>query len=206
MLEVQDYIEKQNAEILSFCENIEEDVEYRNYLIEKAQKEGAESLHEELKKIDPVSAENIDKNNIRRVARALEIYKVTGRTKTELDKASQKEVKYDYRMFGLNWEREKLYSRIDLRVDKMLEEGLIDEVKDITEKFEISRTALQGLGYKEVIDYLNGNLTYDEMVEKLKLETRHYAKRQLTWFRRDSRITWLEPQNAVEEIIKSIKE
>ena len=130
---------------------------------------------EKVKKIDP--------NNIRRVARALEIYKVTGKTKTQLDIESRKEVKYDYRLFGMEWDRETLYNRIDLRVDKMIEAGLIDEVRNVTEKFKISNTAVQGLGYKEVIEFLNGNISYEEMIEKLKLETRHYAKRQLTFFR-----------------------
>lgn len=183
--------------------DIPNDLEYRNKLIEKGYKEGATVLHEELMKIDPVAAQNIDANNIRRVARALEIYKVTGKTKTELDKESQKEVKYDYRMFGLEWDRNELYERINLRVDLMIEMGLIEEVKDIVEKYTISNTAVQGLGYKEVIEYLNGDVSYEDMIENLKLETRHYAKRQLTWFRRDTRITWLKKQDAVLEIIKS---
>lgn len=183
---------------------IEGDIEYRNALIQKGYEEGAEALHKELAKVDPVAAENIDANNIRRVARALEIYKVTGKTKTQLDKESQKEVKFDYRMFGIEWDRQELYNRIDLRVDIMMEMGLVDEVKSIAEKFEISSTAIQGLGYKEVIEYLDGNISYEEMVEKLKLETRHYAKRQLTWFRRDKRIKWIKKEEAVNEIIKNL--
>lgn len=183
---------------------IEGDIEYRNALIQKGYEEGAEALHKELAKVDSVAAENIDVNNIRRVARALEIYKVTGKTKTQLDKESQKEVKFDYRMFGIEWDRQELYNRIDLRVDIMMEMGLVDEVKSIAEKFEISSTAIQGLGYKEVIEYLDGNISYEEMVEKLKLETRHYAKRQLTWFRRDKRIKWIKKEEAVNEIIKNL--
>ncbi len=185
---------------------IGEDKEYKDSLMKKYEEEGAEALHDELKKVDPVSADNIDASNVRRVIRALEIYRLTGKTKAALDKESQKGVKYDYRMFGIKVEREELYSRIDQRVDKMIEEGLIEEVKYIINNFDISRTAIQGLGYKEVIEYLNGNILYDEMINKIKLETRHYAKRQLTWFRRDNRITWLENKNAVEEIIKLYKE
>ena len=184
--------------------DIEGDIEYRNALIKRGYEEGAEVLHRELEKVDPIAASNIDANNIRRVARALEIYKVTGKTKTQLDIESQKEVKYDYAMFGIERNREELYNRINLRVDLMLEAGLIEEVRNITEKFKISGTAIQGLGYKEVIEYLEEKITYEEMIENLKLETRHYAKRQLTWFRRDKRIEWINPQNAVERIIESI--
>ena len=182
------------------------DEEYRNELIEKGYREGAMSIYKELEKVDSESAKKIDPNNIRRVARALEIYKVTGKTKTQLDIESRKEVKYDYRLFGMEWNRETLYNRIDLRVDKMIEAGLIDEVRNVTEKFKISNTAVQGLGYKEVIEFLNGNISYEEMIEKLKLETRHYAKRQLTWFRRDKRIKWIKPdENATCVIINELQ-
>lgn len=182
------------------------DEEYKNELIEKAYREGAMSIYKELEKVDSESAKKIDPNNIRRVARALEIYKVTGKTKTQLDIESRKEVKYDYRLFGMEWDRETLYNRIDLRVDKMIEAGLINEVRNVTEKFKISNTAVQGLGYKEVIEYLNGNISYEEMIEKLKLETRHYAKRQLTWFRRDKRIKWIKPdENATCVIINELQ-
>lgn len=182
------------------------DEEYRNELIEKGYREGAMSIYKELEKVDSESAKKIDPNNIRRVARALEIYKVTGKTKTQLDIESRKEVKYDYRLFGMEWDRETLYNRIDLRVDKMIEAGLIDEVRNVTEKFKISNTAVQGLGYKEVIEFLNGNISYEEMIEKLKLETRHYAKRQLTWFRRDKRIKWIKPdENASCVIINELQ-
>lgn len=182
------------------------DEEYRNELIEKGYREGAMSIYKELEKVDSESAKKIDPNNIRRVARALEMYKVTGKTKTQLDIESRKEVKYDYRLFGMEWDRETLYNRIDLRVDKMIEAGLIDEVRNVTEKFKISNTAVQGLGYKEVIEYLNGNISYEEMIEKLKLETRHYAKRQLTWFRRDKRIKWIKPdENATCVIINELQ-
>ena len=139
------------------------DEEYRNELIEKGYREGAMSIYKELEKVDSESAKKIDPNNIRRVARALEIYKVTGKTKTQLDIESRKEVKYDYRLFGMEWDRETLYNRIDLRVDKMIEAGLIDEVRNVTEKFKISNTAVQGLGYKEVIEFLNGNISYEEI-------------------------------------------
>lgn len=180
------------------------DQEYTNTLMKRYKEYGIDDLFDELKQIDPESAQIIDKNNVRRVIRALEIYKVTGKTKTQLDKESLKDVKYDYLMFGLEWDRNILYDRINKRVDLMLENGLVDEVKSIMEKYQISNTAIQGLGYKEVIEHLNGNISYDEMVKTLKLETRHYAKRQLTWFRRDKRITWLKKENAVDMIIASL--
>lgn len=184
---------------------VEGDAKYRETLVKKGLEEGAEVLHNELKKVDPESAEVIDANNIRRVARALEIYKTTGKTKTQLDLESRKEVKFDYLMFGLDWEREVLYSRINQRVDIMVKSGLIEEVKWLMKNYKISSTAMQGIDYKEVIEYLNGDITFEEMVEKLKIETRHYAKRQLTWFRRDSRIKWVTKENAVDEIISCLK-
>lgn len=184
---------------------VEGDKKYREMLVKKGLEEGAEVLHNELKKVDPESAEVIDANNIRRVARALEIYKTTGKTKTQLDLESRKEVKFDYLMFGLDWEREVLYSRINQRVDIMVKSGLIEEVKWLMQNYKISSTAMQGIDYKEVIEYLNGDITFEEMVEKLKIETRHYAKRQLTWFRRDNRIKWVTKENAVDEIISCLK-
>lgn len=184
--------------------NTNSDEKYTNELLHRYEAEGIDILFEELKQVDPESAQIIDKNNVRRVIRALEIYKATGKTKTQLDKESLKEVKYDYQMFGIEWDRNILYARINQRIDKMLEDGLIDEVKKIIQNYTISNTAIQGLGYKEVIEYLNGNLSYDEMVEKLKMKTRHYAKRQLTWFRRDKRIEWVSKNEAVNKIIESL--
>ena len=179
---------------------IESDLEYREELSNIAMKEnGVDILFDKLKEIDPEAANVIDKNNVRRVIRALEIYKITGKTKTQVDKESIKEVKYDYRIFGLNWEREKLYERINLRVDIMLDMGLVDEVKRIKEN-GISSTAIQGLGYKEIIEYLDGKVTLNEAIEKLKQETRKYAKRQMTWFKRDENIIWLDAENKQEVI------
>ena len=185
---------------IEFAE-IEHDEKYVQQLFERQKLEGTDSLYEELSKVDPESSKVIDKNNIRRVIRALEIYKVTGKTKTQLDRESIKELKYDYLIFGIDCEREELYERINKRIDIMLDDGLIDEVKNLMNKYNISNTAIQGLGYKEVIEYLNKEISYDEMIEKLKKETRHYAKRQLTWFRRDKRIIWVKREKAVERIM-----
>lgn len=185
--------------------SIKEDLEYRNAMLERAQKEGNKVLHDELAKIDKEAAEKIDMNNVRRVIRALEIYKITGKTKTKLDEESRKETKYDYRVYGIEWDREELYRRIEKRIDIMLEEGLVEEVKNVMSKYTISKTALQGLGYKEVIEFLNNDISYDEMVDKLKMETRRYAKRQLTWFRRNKEIKWYDINNIADKIISENK-
>ena len=144
-------------------------------------------------------------NNVRRVIRALEIYKITGKTKTKLDEESRKETKYDYKVYGIEWDREELYRRIEKRIDIMLEEGLVEEVENVMSKYTISKTALQGLGYKEVIEFLNNDISYDEMVDKLKMETRRYAKRQLTWFRRNKDIKWYDINNIADKIIMENK-
>ena len=189
---------------IEFCE-VNEDPNYRKEMTELAEEKGNHYLHEMLEKIDPEAAKNIDANNVRRVIRALEIYKVTGKTKTLLDKESRKEVPFDYKLYGIETNREVLYDRINKRVDKMLEDGLIDEVKELLEKYTFSSTAIQGLGYKEVKEYLYGKLSYDEMAEKLKMETRRYAKRQLTWFRREKAIMWCKLDEIVDRILLDMK-
>lgn len=184
---------------------VNEDPNYREEMTKIAQEKGNEYLHEMLRKVDPEAAENIEVNNVRRVIRALEIYKTTGKTKTQLDKESRKEVPYEYTVYGIETEREKLYDRINVRVDKMLEDGLVDEVKSLLKKYNFSSTAIQGLGYKEVKEYIEGNITYDEMVEKLKMETRRYAKRQMTWFKREKQITWCTLDDIVDKILFDLK-
>jgi len=128
--------------------------------------------------------------------RVLEIYKATGKNKTEQEIESRKKgVKYDYKVFAINWEREKLYERINKRVDIMIEQGLIQEVEQLLKKYNEFPTAMQGLGYKEVVEYLNGITTKEEMIEKLKMETRRYAKRQITWFKKNKQTIWIKPQD-----------
>ena len=188
---------------IEFAE-VGEDVEYREQMTALAEEKGAEYLHNELRKVDPDAANAIEMNNIRRVVRALEIFKLIGKTKTQLDIESRKEVKYDYKVYGIDTPREELYNRINVRVDKMFEEGLLEEVKYVNEKYKISSTAIQGLGYKEVIEYIEGKVTYEEMIEKLKMETRRYAKRQLTWFRREEKIKWCPLNEIVDTIIREL--
>lgn len=190
---------------------VKTDLEYREELEKIAKKEGLKHLYEKAMQIDPEAAKNISENDKKRIIRILEIYKETGKTKTQLEIESRKNgVPYDYRVFAINMPREILYDRINRRVDIMIERGLIDEVKQLYEKYgEELRTAVQGIGYKEVIDYLNGVYSKEEMVEKIKMETRRYAKRQLTWFRKIQDIIWIDGlnniQNNVDIILEEIK-
>ena len=185
---------------------IELDEEYRNKMENIANEGRLEELYLLAKKIDPKAIEKISPNDQKRIIRVLEIYNSTGKTKTQLEEESRKEVEYDYKVFAINWEREKLYERINKRVDIMIEQGLIDEVKQIKEKYSKFPTAMQGLGYKEVVDYLEGKYTKDEMIEKIKMETRRYAKRQITWFRKNKQTIWLEGTNDIQNNINIILE
>lgn len=173
---------------------IELDQEYRDELMKKAEsEEDLKELYEEAKSIDPEAMEKISENDKKRITRVLELYKATGKTKTELEKISRSNgVKYDYRVFAIDMDREKLYDRINRRVDIMIEQGLIDEVRNIIDKYDKFPTAMQGLGYKEVVEYFDGKLTKQEMIDKIKQETRRYAKRQLTWFRKNKNIVWID--------------
>lgn len=162
------------------------DDSYREYLRGVLAEKGEAYLHGLLSAVDGDSASKIHPNNTVRVIRALEIYHTTGKTKTEWDRESRNaESPYDSRMICLDYKnRQVLYDRIDRRVELMLEDGLLDEVKCLCDKYTLSKTALQGIGYKEIIEYLEGKYTLDEAVEAIKKGTRNYAKRQLTWFRR----------------------
>lgn len=189
---------------IEFAEE-EIDETYRNTLNEIAEKEGLENLYNMAVQIDPEAMKKISRNDKKRIIRVLEIYHKTGKTKTEQDLESRKnEVKYDYRLFAINMNREILYDRINKRVDIMIEKGLITEVKSIIEQYDEFPTAMQGLGYKEVVEYLQGNITKEEMIEKVKMETRRYAKRQITWFKKNKETKWLEGENLVSENINII--
>ena len=188
-------------------QEIELDKKYREELEEKAQKEGLETLYEQAQKIDPQAMEKISVNDKKRILRILEIYHSTGKTKTQQEIESRKnEVKYDYKVFALNMEREKLYERINKRVDIMIEQGLIHEVENLCSKYTEFPTAMQGLGYKEVVEYLQGKISEQEMIEKIKMETRRYAKRQLTWFRKNKQTIWLDATKGKENVEIILKE
>lgn len=186
--------------------DIELNQEYRNFLMKKTESEdGLKEIYEEANKIDPEAMKKISENDRKRIIRVLELYKATGKTKTELEVISRsKGVKYDYRIFAINMDREKLYERINKRVDIMIEQGLIDEVRNVIDKYDKFPTAMQGLGYKEVVEYFEKKLTKQEMIDKIKQETRRYAKRQLTWFRKNKNIIWIEGLDDREKNINII--
>ena len=183
------------------------DEKYRKELENKIEKEGLESLYKLAQKIDKEAMEKISPNDKKRIMRVLEIYKATGKTKTQQEIESRKrQVEFDYKVYAIKWEREILYSRINKRVDIMLKQGLIEEVKEILTKYKEFPTAMQGLGYKEVVTYLKKECTKEEMIEKIKMETRRYAKRQMTWFRKNKQTIWLEGRAGVQNNINIILE
>ena len=185
--------------------NIDEN--YREELEKIQEKEGLEKLYQMAIEIDPIAMEKISKNDKKRIMRVLEIYKATGKTKTQQEiESRQKPVEYDYKVFAINWDREILYQRINKRVDIMINQGLIKEVQNILAKYNKFPTAMQGLGYKEVVEYINGVCAKEEMIEKIKMETRRYAKRQLTWFRKNKQTVWLDGKNDIQNNINIILE
>lgn len=160
---------------------------------ELARIHGNSYVHNILKEIDPESAKVIHENNLKRVIRAIEYYEHTGeKISLHNERESEKTSPYNFRYFVLNRDRNVLYDRINKRVDKMIEDGLVDEVKGLINKgYSKDLTSMQGIGYKEIIEYLNGELTLDDAIEKIKQDTRHFAKRQLTWFRREKEVIML---------------
>lgn len=185
-------------------QDIKIDEEYRKELERRAQKEGLEALYAEAKKIDPEAVKKISSNDQKRILRILEIYKATGKNKTEQEQESRKKgIKYDYKVFAIDMNREVLYDRINKRVDIMIENGLIEEVEKLLKKYKEFPTAMQGLGYKEVVEYLQADITKEEMIEKIKRETRRYAKRQMTWFRKNKQTIWIKP-NDLPKILEQI--
>ena len=168
---------------------------------------GRERLHDQLKAVDPAAAARLHLNDVRRVVRALEIYRITGRTQSEqaaLD-AQRGDGPFSERVYALDWPREALYARIDRRVDEMLQSGLVDEVRRLMKNEAVFSTAAQAIGYKEIAAALRGECALAEAVETLKRATRNYAKRQLTWFRRDARVRWVAAQGlSAAEIAEKI--
>lgn len=162
-----------------------------------AEDKGLEYLHKILSDIDPVSSGKINPNDKKRVIRALEIYDTTGKTMSEYNKDFRKENNdYNLAFIALNMDRTNLYNKINKRVDIMIEDGLVEEVRSILDMgYDSNSVALQGIGYKEIIMYLNSNLSIDESIDLIKQKSRNYAKRQLTWFRRDSRIKWINKED-----------
>ncbi|TQI65848.1 tRNA (adenosine(37)-N6)-dimethylallyltransferase MiaA [Clostridium sp. KNHs216] len=176
---------------IRFTEN-DKDEALRKDLAEKAEKLGVQTLIDELRSFDPASAQRIHPNNLGRVIRAIEIYRTTGVTMTEqLELSRQMPSPYDACIIGLDFQdRQKLYDRINLRVDRMMQEGLLAEAEEILNR-PGAQTAMQAIGYKELLPYFRSECSLDEAVESIKRESRRYAKRQLTWFRRDENIHWI---------------
>ena len=202
-----DFVSPDNRYSVAEFNEIETDLEYRKELENIVEKEGLEVLYKQALEIDSKAMEKISTNDKKRILRVLEIYHQTGKTKTELEKESRKkETKYEYIVFAIDMPREILYERINKRVDIMINQGLIQEVENLEKKYNKFPTAMQGLGYKEVVEYLRKETTKEEMIEKIKQETRRYAKRQLTWFRKNKEITWLNGLDNTKDNVKIICE
>ena len=167
----------------------------RKVLEEEYDKMGADFMYEKLKKIDSISAENIHKNNKKRIIRAIEYFLINNALISEHNELQRKKTSpYDFRFFVLNPKRDILYDRINKRVDKMVEKGLVDEVKSLIESgLSIDNISMQGIGYKEIVEYLEGNIPLDKAVENIKQNTRHMAKRQVTWFKRERDVIYIDP-------------
>ena len=198
---------------IDFSENDGDD-SYRRSLEEEARTLGGERLHDRLKEVDPKAAVQIHAHNVKRVIRALEFYHQTGQPISEHnERERQRESPYRFVYFVLNDDRKKLYRRIDRRVDKMLEDGLADEVKALREMgCTRQMVSMQGLGYKEILAYLCGEMSLDEAVYTLKRDTRHFAKRQITWFKREKEVIWMNKEEygyneerILEEMLRHIR-
>ena len=186
------------------------DEEIRNKFMLIKEEKGNDGLYEELKKVDPESASKMLPQNWKRVLRALEVFSTTGQPIWKFHEKQERDVNIDFRIYGLNWKREVLYKNIEQRVDDMISNGLIEEIKYILDRgYSKSLNALNTVGYKEIIQYLEGEILLDRAVDLIKRNTRRYAKRQMTWFRKVEGIRWIdvagfeELDNISEEIIKS---
>ena len=191
----------------------ENDTSYREECYKLAQEQDPEVLYERLKEIDPEYAANIHANNVKRVTRALEYHYLTGQKFSEHNaEQKEKETPYDAAVISLTMDREKLYERIELRIDLMLEQGLLEEVKGLLDRgYTPDLVSMQGIGYKEFIPYFNGECTLEEAVTQLKTNTRRFAKRQLTWFRRQIDGLWIDlskatGEEALEDVLDYLKE
>lgn len=173
--------------------NEESDDQIRNELYQLYEKQGAAYIHNMLKEIDPESAAAIHENNVKRVIRAIEYYRLNGeKISTHNEREKQKNSPYNFKYYCLNMDRKLLYERINKRVDIMVKNGLVEEVKSLLNMgYSKNLVSMQGIGYKEIVLYLEGNITLEEAVEMIKQETRRFAKRQLTWFRREKEVTFI---------------
>jgi tRNA dimethylallyltransferase len=181
----------------------------REDLGQRLENEGVEVLHKELKSVDPDLAKKIKMKDRQRITRGLEVYYATGKPLSKLQLNKPNPANFKPILIGLEAERKFLYHKINSRVDEMIQNGLVDEIRQLRDKgLSEKDNALNTVGYKEVFDYLNNIIEFDEMVEKIKINSRRYAKRQLTWFKRDNRITWMkiDEYDAIENIVNDILE
>lgn len=188
---------------------IDTNYEIREELQKIADAEGGKALIEILKEFDPVSAERLHPNNARRIIRAIEFYRVTGiPISKHQEMTKQIKSRYNPVMFTIEWDREVLYDRINRRVDMMIDEGLVDEVRSLLDRgCTKDMNSMKGIGYKEIIDYLDGKYSLEEAVDLIKQSSRRYAKRQLTWFRRDERIHRLDANgDVVKEAMQILRD
>ncbi len=190
--------------------NAKSNEKLREYYTYYYKEYGEDALYDKLIKIDPISAQRIHKNNIKRVIRALEVYDITGKKFSELNTDVRKESKkYDCVLIGLSMERKVLYERINQRVDEMLSNGLVEEVKSLIDNgYDKNLVSMRGIGYKEIIDYLEGSMDLEEAANILKRNTRRFAKRQYTWFLKDKNVKWFSMDNLDEagNTVKNILE
>jgi len=183
--------------------DVDSDEELREQLKDEREKFGNEFIFEKLKQNDPAAASTMLPQNWKRVIRAIEVYHLTGRSILEIHQQQKRKVDYSFFQFGLEWERSALYNNINNRVDEMIEGGLVDEVKNILSMgYSKELNALNTVGYKEIISHLSGEISLERAVELIKRNTRRFAKRQLTWFKKDKRINWIDI-NSVEDLQKA---
>ncbi len=192
---------------------VDNDADYREELLKQREEFGNDFLYEQLKKNDPESASKMLPQNWKRVMRALEIYHITGQPISKFQTDHKRLIDMEFVQYGLNWERKILYSNIERRVDEMIEQGLVDEVKNILASgFSKNINALNTVGYKEIISYLEGEITLERAVELIKRNTRRFAKRQMTWFRKTKEINWFDcdenisPKQIASQILKKFVE
>ena len=182
--------------------------EYRNFMLKQKELYGNDYIYSELEKVDPYSASKMLPQNWKRVLRALEVYHQTGEPIWKQQQKHDRNLNLEFQEFGLNWERNKLYSNIENRIDQMISNGLVEEVKYILNMdYDKKLNSLNTVGYKEIISYLDGEITLERAIELIKRNTRRYAKRQLTWFNGDKRITWfnIENKNDLSKIAEEIQ-
>lgn len=189
------------------------DEDYRNMMYDIGNEKGNEYVHDMLKEVDPISAEKIHPNNLKRVVRALEVYKLTGKPFSSYDVGNEKfNIPYNIFYYVLTMNRETLYERINKRVDIMMDQGLLEEIKNLKSKgYEANMQSMKGIGYKELLYYFDGSISLDKSIDMIKQGSRNYAKRQLTWFRKDPRVVYadkdiLSEDDIITKILSDIKQ